>query len=445
MKKIIARHNLEKGQVIPIVVVSLIALIAFSALILDGGALLLNRRSAQNAADASALAGARVLCTEGGYDYFAINKAVNDYLDFNNATLVGDWDFIPASTSTIEGLLLGEIVVTAQVEHGSFFARIFNQDFLTAKATAGAGCFPYVANIVLPIAYPCRPPVEGLSESPDCDYFPMDWDDLLEITDKHNYNPYQGNPSSQTSRNISKDLFDKYKEFIYIVVDSDLICGEDLNCNFFDEEDDEYIDRYQLNSGSRGWLNLEGADTGGAGTQMLRDWVRYGVDSIQPYMWLSLIPGNRAQAMYSELDTRLDEIVWIPVIYGLCSEYPEAGKPCYDDAQTKFPHPEGQEDIVDLGNPAYPAARVVAFVPYFPTCTYINQKAVYKGTTYNEKCPGFELAQLNNPDTQPPSYSTIPNNTNSLEGYFIKPESLPGDFVVIGGPDFGLYIVSLTK
>jgi Flp pilus assembly protein TadG len=66
MKKILQIRNREIAQVIPIVVIGLVGLVAMSALIIDGGALMMNRRSAQNAADAGALAGARELCLGKG-------------------------------------------------------------------------------------------------------------------------------------------------------------------------------------------------------------------------------------------------------------------------------------------------------------------------------------------------------------------------------------------
>mgnify|MGYP002682684856 FL=1 len=53
-----------KGQIIVLFALGLLALIALAALVLDGGMLFLNRRTAQAAADAGALAGARALCYE---------------------------------------------------------------------------------------------------------------------------------------------------------------------------------------------------------------------------------------------------------------------------------------------------------------------------------------------------------------------------------------------
>lgn len=54
-------HISERGQMLVIVAVALTALVAMAGLVIDGGMALSNRRQVQNASDAAALAGARVL------------------------------------------------------------------------------------------------------------------------------------------------------------------------------------------------------------------------------------------------------------------------------------------------------------------------------------------------------------------------------------------------
>ena len=68
MKSKIEFINLEKAQVLPLLVFAVIAMVAFTALIIDGGSIMVNRRDAQAAADAGALAGARELCYSTGAD-----------------------------------------------------------------------------------------------------------------------------------------------------------------------------------------------------------------------------------------------------------------------------------------------------------------------------------------------------------------------------------------
>lgn len=59
------RMNRESGQALVLIVVLLLGLLAMLALVVDGGNLYLQRRSVQNAADAGAMAGARVLAYNG--------------------------------------------------------------------------------------------------------------------------------------------------------------------------------------------------------------------------------------------------------------------------------------------------------------------------------------------------------------------------------------------
>ncbi|MGC8786698.1 MAG: pilus assembly protein TadG-related protein [Anaerolineae bacterium] len=58
-------QNRESGQALVLIVVLLLSLLAMLALVVDGGNIYLQRRSTQNAADAGAMAGARVLAYNG--------------------------------------------------------------------------------------------------------------------------------------------------------------------------------------------------------------------------------------------------------------------------------------------------------------------------------------------------------------------------------------------
>lgn len=428
MKTIQHDHKLERGQIIPIVVVALFGLIAMAALILDGGAILLNRRSAQNAADAGALAGARVLCTEENINRTAIETAVVQYTETENHATLTSWDVIYENLGD-NGLAKGEIVVTAEIERDSFFAKIFNQDTLSATATAGAGCFPYQPNIVLPIAWSCRPPAAG-SASDDCDLIKLDWAQIADVADNY-LSPFplpQGvNPTSGQANDISTDLFDAYGNIIYIIMDSDKVCGEDIICDFSDDG----IDRYQLESGgNRGWLNLGGVP-GSASASDLKGWIKDGFNTkINTHTWLGPGEGNKA-SVYDALRTRIDELVWIPVFNVLCPDFPIGNDSCMGAAHSLVkpgvPLLTGEEDIV-IGNKT-PFYHVVAFAPFFPTCVRKNS---------SQDCPGFSLALEKNTD--------LKKSTASFEGYFVFPDSLPeGDEVGSGGASLGIYRPSLTR
>jgi hypothetical protein len=417
-------HKFEHGQMIPIVLILFFLMIMMSALAVDAGALMTNKRTAQNVADAAALAGARYLCKNKSAGIEEIcNGPVNDYIyTYNinkNAERIscGMGDGGGAS-----GLIGDEIVVTVEVEHASFFARIFGQGMLTAQATAGAGCFSYLADVILPVAFPCNPPLPD-SESTQCDYFTIDYDDIKSYV---NYNKNSEYPSD-----ILNEFFeeDGINERVYVVADTNLICGHDLICDFHEDGEGGGTGRHQLNSSERGWLNLEGGDSG---TSTFTGWIYNGLDTdYGDHVWLSFIRGNRANPGFGALESRRYEIVWIPVFFGMCDSYPSEGKACYEAAH-RAPFDKFHNCEVKLGSPAYPAAHVVYFAPFFTTCVR-DFKTDY--------CPGYEYAMSLNP-------TELDEKDSSLEGYFIRnlpDEYFTGDEVGTGGADFGYYRAALTR
>ena len=123
------RNSHESGQTLVMVAFALIALIGFLAVAIDVGVLYSWRRDMQNAADAAALAGARVICM-GGSQAEAITAAETYALDENRAD---------SATVVIEG---GNVVrVTANVTAPLFFARALgtNESGVTAQAAAVCG------------------------------------------------------------------------------------------------------------------------------------------------------------------------------------------------------------------------------------------------------------------------------------------------------------------
>ena len=430
MKTIINKHNLEHAQMLPIVVIGLIVMIAMAALILDGGALMLNRRAAQNAADAGALAGARVLCKEAGIKTAEINAAILKYTTTENGAIIVNSKVTAENVGVIKGLVKGEVVVTAKIEQNSFFAKIFDQNTLTSGATAAAGCFSYRPEIVLPIAWSCHPPIAG-SVSEDCDYVRLSWSSFKAVAE-----PYLGvplpkivNPTPGQAKAISDTLFAAHSSDIYIVMDSDAVCGDGsgttIKCDF------NVTDRIQLGSkGNRGWLNLDG---GSGGTSTVRGWIENGLKvGINSHTWLSGISGV-ATDIYSSLETRIDEVVWVPIFNVLCPDLPTDINGCFTAAHNGidppgFPLLPGQNDVVITGNPATPVYHIVGFTPFVITCVRRNP---------SDTCPGFTLAQNFSP--------SLDNRTRSLEGYFVEPDTLDGENVSSSGADLGIYTVSLTR
>ena len=144
-------HTKNKGQVLVIVVLMLIGLVGMLALVLDGGSLFTHRRTAQLAADAGALAGARAYCltinsSPGGAVSAAENAAIQ-YVGLNDADLVD---------VTVEAGS-GDVTVDTSITYDTFFLGILGRSQMTAPASATAGCTPPTeGRSVLPVAWSCR-------------------------------------------------------------------------------------------------------------------------------------------------------------------------------------------------------------------------------------------------------------------------------------------------
>lgn len=430
-------NKFERAQIIPLLAFGVIVIAAMAALIIDGGALLLNRRSAQNAADAGALAGARVLCRNENPSSQEIQNEVVKFTQTENNAILVDWYFTDENIGEIPGLTKGEIVVVTEVEHGSFFAKLFGEDVLTASATAAAGCFPYRPNVVLPIAWSCRPPAAG-SDAEQCDVIKIDYNVYEDIGNDY-LNPFpppqDSNPTNSEAEAISTALFNygDYDHRIYILMDSDKVCAEEITCDFLPEDK---LVRNQLESaGNRGWLNLTGENSNGTST--LVGWIENGFsENLQSHIWLPGIDGNR-NSVYAALQSRIDEIVWVPVFNYICNDQPVDGDECYQAAHAEeypgVPLEDGQTCIVDSEDVNGMHYHIVAFVPFVTTC--VHNAGGGQGS-YNYECPGRALAMY---------YNQHINWTNikTLEGYFVDPDTV-GELVNFGA-DLGVYTVSLTR
>lgn len=474
-------HKLERGQVIVIVAISLFALLALAVLILDGGALLLNRRTAQNAADAGALAGARVFCRQNTYDAAEIEAEIHKYTISNNQADDVQWRYTNENMGTIDGLKKGEIEVTATVSHGAFFSRIFGEDTLSASATAAGGCFSYGARTVLPIAFPCNVPVrddmDGVDSSDDCDYSMITWEKFEDIalnTCNMPQNPIYGTytPTEGETDCLRNYLNANYLDISYIVVNSEKYCANDpdipededpnniIVCDLFENEDDAH---YQLTSSQRGWLNLTGENLG---TSTMVNWIN-GINppSIKTHVWLSFIGGNRENTVFGALDGIKFQIVWIPVFNWICPESPNTYqypqdpttgvvKDCYDEAHTNsgVGVPLGPDDTCYVigDSPNRDFGHVVAYAPFFITCVRTNEGFNPNDPfpIVDDECKGFELAFNTNIPEGIESIKDAPlyDASSSVEGYFIQPLYLENpEQINPYGADLGIYGAQLTR
>nr|MBP8864515.1 Tad domain-containing protein [Anaerolineae bacterium] len=165
----------ERGQAIVLVVFAIIGLAAVIGLALDGGRLYQTRREVQNAADAMAMAGTRVLASDGctpginleaevcqaivdyGAEYGVVHDGVTGRIEAwyvnKDATRLGGACVglgVPNGTTGVE--------VTAQVTETTTFMRVVGQETIAPVGDATAMFGPVVQSGggILPIGFPVQ-------------------------------------------------------------------------------------------------------------------------------------------------------------------------------------------------------------------------------------------------------------------------------------------------
>jgi hypothetical protein len=156
-----ARRTPRRGSVLPLIVVSLTALLGFVALAVDLGLIAIARTQAQNAADCAALTGARTLsgdplnnnnyanCEPAARIAAGANKVLTNYINGQDPAVVqvqvGAYSYNPASgvwsamipKGASDPYSLVRVTINA-TGNQTFFARVFgvNMFNVTARATA---------------------------------------------------------------------------------------------------------------------------------------------------------------------------------------------------------------------------------------------------------------------------------------------------------------------
>jgi hypothetical protein len=116
----------ERGQSLTLLALGLVGLLGFSALAVDGGMLYLDRRTAQNAADAAAMAGAMAIDGgEGNWHSAALDRAASNGFDND-----GDSNVVAVHSPPSSGPYAGDsnavqVVITSTI-NTSFAHMIFN-------------------------------------------------------------------------------------------------------------------------------------------------------------------------------------------------------------------------------------------------------------------------------------------------------------------------------
>ena len=399
---------------------------------------MLNRRTAQAAADAGAMAGARELCYSTGADPLDVARS---YALMNEAATVN------------AQLDNGLITVNTTVTNVSFFSKIFNEDSLDAGAEAIAGCFSPDGNFLLPIAWSCRPSLGD--EAPfdpglDCKMMALDWDGYLKDLVDGTKSTLEIPENSGIDYEMDGDSIVKVgttipPEQIYIIMDKiavnqETYCKENLDIGdpAYDNAITCDLDGDGKNDieggGNRGWLDL---NNGGGGAADLRDWIINGLDfPILPHTWLSGQAGTVTNVFEAIKDYRQGEVVLIPVFNSYCDDSdPIANAVCMEIAHADpFPDEPSTGDIDNAGQA--PKFHVISFDAFYVSCVH---------TFSHDYCPGFKLAQDMNMDPDPPYKSFIKDNIPSIEGFFLSNVDFPLDLENHCDVNLGNCVVSLTK
>ena len=408
----------EKGQSLILIAILLVVFIGILALVLDGGYSYFMRRNAQNAADAGALAGARVYCES--LDVGLGKLEAIKYVHENEALVypVDDDGNDDVNNIVIAG---NKVTVDTVIKFNNFFGNIFGRSESEAVAHAVAGCFsPTLAEGVLPIIWFCKPSVSGdLGESDEC---------IEQFIEYPLLNTY-----------LAEDPYQLHEE-LYIVMDSlsynvDFPCIEDgqegafLICDLDGDGDKDHF----AGSG-RSWTDLDGK-TGKLGnpdcppsqdqTTELIAWILEGFGcALNTHTWTPEVTGD-VDKIFQAIECRINQaacgpsesslgpLVLLPVYDDFClNDTPDPNIPfdCDqdgDDDSAKW-H-EGDE--IRYTDPAY--FHIVQFAPFYITCVRGPGKSVTP-TGLVSTCPGYEAFKLNNS-------GVIPNiqSVASVEGYFL--------------------------
>ena len=416
MKKNSIENKLSKGQVLPLVVLMMFAIIAMVALILDGGALMSYRRTAQAAADAGALAGAQRVC-RGQSDW----KSVAEAYAINNG-----------ATNAVATLNDNEVTVVAEDNNPSFFARIFGNDTLEASADATAGCFyPDAAKRVLPIAFYYKsPPVNAKDAVCDtdgsCNLVAHDFHELMTALSTTNTIDTTTDPDT-----VNLPLDD-----IYIISDKTKVCEKsvtgDIVCTEMEGE---------TSGGNRSFLDLNDVlakiISNGLSTDLhIPIWVNGEPGAVTAvYKPANFITNYPPIVGYESLEARL---YFLPVFDKYCEN-------CGCD-----PTEDYDPTYCDQYNSK--AYHLVGFGSFVVTCVQMNSKCEYgecvpAGGPY--EIGGMEVADVKK-DICPGLLALLASDPlqdveSAIEGYFVL--EFPADQYLWGteGVDVGVYLIDLSE
>lgn len=413
----------EIAQIIPIVVIGILIVVMLAALIVDGGSLLSNRRTAQAAADAGALAGAKQLCTGDtlANRTTARNTALQ-YVTANQGVFASEPTF---STVSINGHDVVGITVQANVTNDQpFFAGIFGADELKSSAEATAGCYhPSETVRLIPIAfYYQSPPVNA--KNADCD-------DPNKPCNIVNYEFTDLMAKLQNTQITQQPLDD-----IYVIMNDIKVCEKDTSGAIVCADMAK-----NASGGNRAWIDLSVV----ADMSNLKKIFNEGVEKpLYLPAWLNGEPGN-VSAMYQTKAYEdmppiegYESLPYRMVLVPVFDYYCDSGDP-ENDCPTLWTEGDSVDYINNSNQQSY---RLVGLAPFVITCVTQSQaaetkiwasvpKKTGKNKTNKAQCPGYLYTDM--------------TEKNAIEGYFVTGTPLDQYASGTGGVSAGLDIVSLTK
>jgi hypothetical protein len=377
-------YRSSPGQSLVMVALLLVALIGMLAVTLDGGHAYLQRRAAQTAADAGALAGAREMCLSQDAN-LAVNRALEYAIDRNQADV------------TNANVADGVVTVEAYITFPTFFGTIFSQPEITAAAIAAAKCSPAgSAYGMLPIAFPCYPPDPGdPSQSLDCEVI-------------------YGDDSQSVQWHIDSGR-------MTIVMDTgsdEAACAPEgpIDCDINDDGINDAI----VGGAARGWLDLDG-EGGGS----VNEWIieGYNGDPINHHTWFGTEGGDMSNAIMAVEEYQEGNEVMVPIFDRFCPVGPPSiGCPTLYE-------PGDSEVLIGGGGHTY--YRVVGFALFHITCVKSPgaKQCPYRNYLIDEGSTFFDKLK--------------DSSIKTIEGYFVQ-GTHPGAGGS-GGVDYGLYVITLIR
>lgn len=131
------RRSSERGENIVQIALAMLALLAFLALVIDGGFAYAQRRRMQNAADAGAMAGARELALEGSDS--EIYARIDEYTRVRNGATSFEATYVPGGEPIGAGTVPTDTIgvrVEAIATFPTFFASVIGIGEFTVRAQA---------------------------------------------------------------------------------------------------------------------------------------------------------------------------------------------------------------------------------------------------------------------------------------------------------------------